>query len=127
MKNRHITFGLIGAYIFNFGCSIALAQESNTFIPTPEKDSGLAESFKTGKFNLSQIPTYLTYIINLALYAAALIAVVFIIYGGFLYILSPLSENKEAGKNTIMHAILGLVLSILSWFIVNAAIYIATS
>lgn len=101
--------------------------QGQTLIPADEGPGSLGEKFRTGQFQLSDIPLYIGYLTNLAIYAAALIAVVFIIYGGYLYIMSPLSENKEAGKNTIFNAILGLVLSILAWFIVNAAIYIATS
>jgi len=54
---------------------------------------------------------------------AGLIAVAFIIYGGFRYITSAGNEEAaESGKNTLTNAIIGLVIIILSYVIVAVLI-----
>jgi hypothetical protein len=98
-----------------------------TLIPQEGDSRGLGKKFINGKFELKDIPLYIEYLVDIAVIAAALIAVLFIIYGGYQYLMTPVIEDKEMGKNTIMNAIMGLVVSILAWFIVNAALYVATS
>jgi Type IV secretion system pilin len=59
-------------------------------------------------------------IINWALYIAAIIAVIFIIIGGFMYITSlgdPAKATK--GRNTLVNALIGLAMIILSYLIVQ--------
>lgn len=104
----------------------ALAQ-SPTLIPATEGEGSLGDKFITGDFQLEDIPLYLQYLTNFIVTMVAVLSVVFIIYGGYQYIISPISEDKEAGKNTIFNAILGLVISILSWAIINAVLYILTA
>jgi uncharacterized membrane protein len=59
-------------------------------------------------------------IINIALGLAFLIAVAVLIYGGFLYIFDAGNEKSSAkGKKTIINAIIGLVIIILSYVIVS--------
>jgi hypothetical protein len=63
---------------------------------------------------------FLRRIINWMLALAGLIAVLFLIYGGFLYITSAGNEESaEKGKNTVINAVIGLVVIILSAVIVN--------
>lgn len=58
-------------------------------------------------------------IIQVALAVAGLIAVAFIIYGGFRYITSGGNdEAAEAGKKILTNAIIGLVIIIFSYVIV---------
>ncbi len=59
-------------------------------------------------------------IIDWALYLSAIIAVIFIIYGGFLYITSAGDSTAAGkGKNTLVNAIIGLVIVIMSYMIVQ--------
>lgn len=46
------------------------------------------------------------------------IAVLMIIYGGFKYVTGSLS-GKEEGKQTIKNALLGIVIALISYFIVS--------
>ena len=63
---------------------------------------------------------FLTNIINVLLGLAAVVAVLFLIIGGFWYITSAGNEETaEKGKNTAINAIIGLVIIILSYVIVN--------
>ncbi len=59
-------------------------------------------------------------IINLLLYAVGVISVVMLIFGGFRYVVS--GGQKEAvtnAKNTILYAIVGLLIAIFSYAIIQ--------
>ena len=61
-----------------------------------------------------------TSIILYLLTIAGILAVLFIVIGGFQYILSGANEElAERGKKTLKNAVIGLVIIILSYVIVN--------
>ena len=62
---------------------------------------------------------YLNIIIKLIMGISAVLAMVMITMGGIQYITSDLVSNKEAGKETITHAILGLVMMLGAFLILN--------
>ena len=62
-------------------------------------------------------------VINLMLYAVGVISVIMLIYGGFRYVISGgQKESVTAAKNTILYAIVGLIISIFSYAIVKFVI-----
>jgi cytochrome bd-type quinol oxidase subunit 2 len=62
----------------------------------------------------------LTQIINWALGLVGLIAVIMLIYGGFRYLTAAGNdESVSKAKNTIMYALIGIVIIILSYAIVS--------
>ena len=66
-------------------------------------------------------------IINILLYAVAVISVIMLIIGGFRYVISGgQKESVTAAKNTILYAIVGLLVAIFAYaiikFVVGAAI-----
>ena len=64
-----------------------------------------------------------TRITNTILFAVGIISVVMLIYGGLRYIISGGDSKKVTdAKNTIMYAIIGLLIAILSYAIVNFVI-----
>ena len=64
-----------------------------------------------------------TRITNTVLYIVGIISVVMLIYGGLRYILSGGDSKKVTdAKNTILYAIIGLIISILAYAIVNFVI-----
>ena len=64
-----------------------------------------------------------TRITNTVLYAVGIISVVMLIYGGLRYVISGGDSKKVTdAKNTIMYAIIGLIISILAYAIVNFVI-----
>lgn len=83
------------------------------------RDSVLGCGIKTGRITLSMIPYFITYFANFLLGLAGLISVLFIVIGGYRYVIGGLTEDKEKGKQTIMHALMGFGLSLLAWAIVN--------
>lgn len=65
--------------------------------------------------------------INLMLTAVAVISVIMLIYGGFRYIIS--GGQKEAvtnAKNTILYAIIGLLIAIFAYAIIQFVVNVAT-
>ncbi len=64
-----------------------------------------------------------TKITNTVLYAVGIISVIMLIYGGLRYVVSGGDSKKVTdAKNTIMYAIVGLIISILAYAIVNFVI-----
>lgn len=59
-------------------------------------------------------------IINTILVILGIVAVIMIIVGGFRYVLSGGdASNVTAAKNTIMYAVIGLIVAVLAYAIVN--------
>lgn len=81
---------------------------------------------KTGEIGLDMIPFYISYVANFLLGLSGLICVLFIVIGGYHYVIGGLTEEKEKGKNTIKHALMGLGISLLSWTIVTVLINAVT-
>lgn len=74
----------------------------------------------TGLPNDSSVSQFILKIINIALAVAGLIAVLFLIIGGFRYITSAGNEETaEQAKKIIINAIIGVVVIILSFVIVR--------
>lgn len=74
---------------------------------------------KTGRISFSMIPYFITYIVNFALGLVGLISVLFIVLGGYFYVFGGLTEDKDKGKKTIVHALEGMGLALMAWTIVN--------
>lgn len=76
---------------------------SDSFVQSLDGDNGV---FKT--------------IVNTALYIIGAISVLMLIYGGIRYTLSAgQTANVEAAKNTILYAIIGIIVAVLAYAIVN--------
>lgn len=59
-------------------------------------------------------------VVNTMIFATGIIAVIFIIIGGIRYVVSQGDEKSIQGaKNTILYAVIGLVIAILAFAIVN--------
>jgi len=62
---------------------------------------------------------YLPFAFNLLIGLSAAFAVVMIVIGGFQYMTTDAIQAKSAGKERIKNAVLGLVLVISAWLILN--------
>ncbi len=72
-----------------------------------------------GISNSSTVTELIINVINIMLLFAGMIAVVFIIVGGYFYITSQGNEEQaEKGKTTMVNAIIGIVVIILSWTLI---------
>ncbi len=88
----------------------------------------LVEKIKTGDIHLTDIPDFLSYFIQIAIIAAGMIAFLMILVGGYQYIIGGVySEQREKGKQTLIYAISGLVLSLLAYAIVSIVQLFATA
>ena len=68
------------------------------------------------------------YVINIMLALAGVIAVLFLIIGGFWYITSAGNEETaEKGKGTVINAIIGIIIVVLSYVIVTVLSRLVTS
>ena len=90
-----------------------------TFIPTKSQNETLAEKFQTGKFELYDLPNYVVYLIEFLIYIAGGIAVLFVVIGGYKYMLGGTTNDKETGKKAIGYALTGFAIVVLAWTIVN--------
>jgi len=64
-----------------------------------------------------------TQVTNTVLYIVGIVSVVMLIYGGLRYVISGGDSKKVTdAKNTILYAIIGLIISILAFAIVNFVI-----
>ena len=61
--------------------------------------------------------------INLMLYGIGVLSVIMLIFGGFRYIVSGGQKEKvTAAKNTILYAIIGLLVAVFAYAIINFVI-----
>lgn len=84
-------------------------------------------AIKTGLVKLWMLPLFIKYIIDFLLSVAGLIAVLFLMVGGYLYMFGGLSADKEQGKNAIIYGIAGFIVALLAWVVVNAIQLLVTS
>ncbi|MDO4868243.1 MAG: hypothetical protein Q4A23_01115 [bacterium] len=88
-------------------------------------DGGLHSGLQQGK--TSEMPTTIfgntgifTRIVSVMLFAVGILSIIMLIFGGLRYIISNGDSKKvEAAKNTILYAIIGLIVAIMSYAIVN--------
>ncbi len=89
-------------------------------IPTPTgENSEIGKRIQNGDVHLSDIPIIIIHLIDICTKLAGTIAVIFLLYAGFQMIISGVSDDREAAKNTIKYALTGLIVSFLAWVIVN--------
>lgn len=75
---------------------------------------------KLCNIDFDSFPGIVTTLINLALIAAVVIALFFLIYGGIKWVLSGGDKTAvEAARNHIVAAIVGLAIALLAFFILN--------
>jgi hypothetical protein len=99
----------------------------NTMKNQALRDSLLGCAVQTGRISLNMIPYFITYVSNFLLGLVGLISMLFIVVGGYFYIWGGLTENKEKGKKTVYHALLGMAVALLAWTFINVIISAVTS
>lgn len=91
------------------------------------KTQFLGCAIKTGMVHLWMIPNFIEYIINFLLSVSGLIAVLFVLVGGYLYMFGGIGSDKERGKNAIIYGIAGFIVALVAWVVVNAIQILVTS
>jgi hypothetical protein len=104
-----------------FGVAVMMFIMAATALPVFAQ--GLTPSPSYGLPDLSGsrgIPGLVSTIINIILGLTGLVSVLFIVVGGFQYILSGANEAlAKRGKTTITNAIIGLIIVILSYTVIT--------
>lgn len=95
-----------------------------TLLPNPAStdtaEQTLAGKIQSGQIHLSDIPAFIVYFINFGIVIAGSLSLLFLVIGGYRYIIGGIMQSeREEGKNTVIYAIIGLVVSLLAWAIVN--------
>jgi len=86
----------------------------------PEAESGAA-SVSSGLTD--DLTGTLTLVVNTLIFVIGLVAVIMLIVGGFRYVFSQGNEKAVQGaKDTILYAIIGIVVAVLAFAIVNFVI-----
>lgn len=86
--------------------------------PASQIDGGAGNVVDPG--SSVDLPTMIKRIIDILLFAIGAVAVIMIIFGAFRYVLSGGdSSSVTAAKNTILYAVVGLVVAILAYAIVH--------
>lgn len=126
---KKLTKGAIGSLIFGFAFAF-VAVLSPISAPTAyaqgcEDESGIAAGIDCGQG--TGVPTTLfgegsifTTIVNVLLFIIGAISVIMLIFGGIRYTVSGGDSGAvTSAKNTIMYAIIGLIVAFLAFAIVN--------
>lgn len=109
----------------------------NQFIPKvfaqdltilPKSDQGLIDKLQSGDIHLSDVPLFIASFIEVGILLAGTVSFLMILVGGYQYIIGGVySDMREQGKNTLIYAISGFVLSLLSYAIVTIVQLAATA
>jgi hypothetical protein len=112
------------AFAVGFLPSLAFAQLQK--IPCPEGLRCPGEG--TGGVGITAINGLITLVINYLLGITFGLAVLFIVIGGLRYIVSGGNEESaEKGKKTILNAVIGIIIVILSYIIINLVVNTVTT
>lgn len=75
---------------------------------------------RSGDISFDNIPTIISFATTTILGFAGTVAVIMIIYGAFQMALFGLtSQEKKKGAETITHGVIGFVIAVSAWFIIN--------
>lgn len=116
MFKKIITSLFIAATLSVGGAGLA------TVTPTSAaaKDQILSGTEKVNDGNKTDLNASVTQIINLMLFLIGVISVIVIIIGGIRYTTSAGDQGAvQSAKNTILYAVIGLIVAILAYAIVN--------
>jgi len=71
-------------------------------------------------FTYGSVTDFLTRIVNWILWLAAALALIYLIYGGVVYLTAGGNEDKaKAGKTTVLQAVIGIVIILFSLLIIS--------
>mgnify|MGYP001170086102 CR=1 FL=1 len=111
------SFALVGALVVGGLGVVALQTQPVAAAPVSEVQDGVNAIGGKGQTNLT---TFIQTIINVLLFVIGAVAVIMIIIGGIRYVVSGGDQAAVTGaKNTILYSVIGLVVALLAYAIVN--------
>lgn len=103
---------LVIGFGLSSGDSAVWAQSSADQARMGAESSGAGDS--------SDLPTVFKAVANILLYLVGALSVIFVIIGGFRYVISGGDANATAGaKSTIIYALIGIVVAFMAYAAVN--------
>ena len=113
-----ILASLLALPVMAFGVTTLLADSASAQL---NLESGINSAKGTGApDNVTEDDGLIKKVVNLLLWAIGIVSVIMIIIGGIRYATSNGDSNQvSAAKNTIMYAVIGLVIAIFAYAIVN--------
>ena len=87
-------------------------------IDSAESMSAL-EKIRTGNLHTEDIPNIINGLINIFIWVAGTVSVVFVIVGAYQLLFGSLSQDHTKWRTTIVMALTGFGISVLAWFIVQ--------
>lgn len=122
MINKNLVKKLLGA-------ATTVAAGAMPFLARAQADlknglTNIGSAFPhSGIANSTTITDLIINIIKILLFVSGGIAVLFVIYGGFLYLTAGGNEEQaEKGKTALVNAIIGIIIVILAYVIVNVVV-----
>ena len=77
-------------------------------------------SYVAGVFSIQEFPIFLRSVINIALLLAGVVAVIFLIYGGYMYVTAGgNAEQAAAARTAIFNSIIGLAVILAAYAIIS--------
>ncbi len=129
MKSIKKIFAVLGVIVFAFG-GLLVSSGVNVATAAGDPCADLAKQISGSGFDVkSQLPVYCTTesiynkILFGALYAVGIVAVIMIIYGGYMYMTAQSNEDqRKKGRDILTWAVLGLVVVVLAVLLVNVVV-----
>jgi hypothetical protein len=117
-----ILASLLALPVIAFGVTTLVADSASAQL---NLESGINSAKGTGApDNVTEDDGLIKKVVNLLLWAIGIISVIMIIIGGIRYATSNGDSNQvTAAKNTIMYAVIGLVIAIFAYAIVNFVLF----
>ncbi len=117
-----ILASLLALPVMAFGVTTLVADSASAQL---DLESGINSAKGTGTpDNVTEDDGLIKKVVNLLLWAIGIISVIMIIIGGIRYAISNGDSNQvTAAKNTIMYAVIGLVIAIFAYAIVNFVLF----
>jgi hypothetical protein len=84
-------------------------------------------AMKTGNVQFWMIPYFVVFALEFVIEVAGLLIVLMILVGAYYYVAGALTDDKEKGKTIITYAIIGFVVVLSSWALVNIILLALTS
>ena len=119
MKNtiRHTITGGLVAVMAVLGLVVVPAQTALAGSPASQVQTGVNGAGGSGQAGLQ---ASVQIVINILLFVIGAVSVIMIILGGIRYVLSNGDSSQITGaKNTILYSVIGLVVALLAYAIVN--------
>lgn len=90
------------------------------------RDELLSCGIMTGNISFWMIPYFIVRIIEFIIGLSGLGAILMLIYGGYEFIMAGATDKQDSAKKTISHAIIGLIVVLVAWVLVNLVQFAVT-